>query len=1026
MIVAAAGKTLARQRMSWVAALSVALCLWPTLLLAAADPALPSRIGVLAFRPKPETIQRWQPLVDYLNTNVGNQRLELVAMTYPELEAAVHDKTVDFVLTQPAHYVQLSYREHLHSPLATLVEKQGSLALGSFGGVIAVRADRSDIATLANLRGKRIATSSTSSLGGYQMQAGELFDAGIILPQDATVIETGQPQDLALTELLAGHVDVAFVRSGLLEAMQQEGKIDLTRIRIIHAQQVDGFPLLLSTRLYPEWPFAAMPWADENLSRQVASTLLGMSQNGPVARAAGIHGFNIPGDYRMVDDLLRKLRLPPFDTTARLTLQDLWKQHALLIALTSSFVLLGLLALSLSLIRRNRELRAERSRASGALALATASEAFFRAVFEKVDALSIQGYTRDGTVVYWNHASSVIYGYPQSEALGKSLYDLIIPPAIHDDVRQAVAWMFDNQRGIPSSRLTLQGKGGVPVEVWSSHTVVNTLEHGLVMFCLDVTLAEQLRAEAALQESELRQRLILESLGEGVFGTDTDGNCTFINPAGLSILGFSEAEVIGQNQHLLFHHHHAGGQQYPREDCPVYLTARDGKTRRVDEWFWRKSGEGFPVRLTVTAVWRDGRLDGTVSAFSDISEAVRITRELENYRDQLEAKVRLRTAELEDARNAAEAASRSKSTFLANMSHEIRTPMSAVLGMTHLLRRDNPTPRQQERLEKIDSSAQHLLSVINDILDISKIEAGKLTLELAPVSVEALLAHLDAVLGDRIREKGLAFNIEAAHFPTELLGDPTRISQCLINYVGNALKFTEHGHITVRARIVGHQADQVVARFEIEDSGIGIAPEAIGGLFNLFQQADNSTTRKYGGTGLGLAITRRLVEMMGGKTGVESEPGRGSRFWFTDRLGKMSTISASTVAPPETGNDMLSNRTVLVVEDEPINREIAIELLQDLGLITDIAVTGREALERVSRQHFDLILMDMQMPEMDGIEATQAIRRLPGGHRIPIIAMTANAFKEDRERCLAAGMNDFIAKPFEPGTLIAKLRQYLV
>ena len=1010
---------------SWLIRLWVLLCLWPTLAVAVPDPTLPSRIGILAFRPKPETARRWQPLVDYLNANLSGRKLELVPLTYPELETAVHQKEVDFVLTQPAHYVQLTYRERLHSPLATLVEKQGNLALGSFGGVIAVRAERSDITTLADLRGKRIATSGTNSLGSYQMQAGELYDAGVILPRDAKVIETGQPQDLAITELLTDRADAAFVRSGVLEAMQREGKLDLARIRVLHPQLVDGFPLMLSTRLYPEWPFSAMPWANENLSRQVAALLLGLSHDGPVARAAGIHGFNIPGDYRTVDDLMRKLRLPPFDVTARLTLRDLWEQYALPIALSTGIVLLGLLALVLSLIRRNQQLRAERTRTSIALAQATTSEARFRGIFENVDALSIQGYTRDGTVVYWNHASSLLYGYSPAEALGKSLFDLIIPAPMQDEVRRGVQWMFENRTGVPAGHLTLRAKDGKPVAVWSSHTVIETLDHGPLMFCLDISLAEQIRAEAALHESELRQRLILASLGEGVFGTDTDGNCTFINPAALAILGFSEAEIIGQNQHILFHHHHAGGQHYPREDCPVYQTARDGKTRRVDEWFWRKDGEGFPVRLTVTAVWRDGRLAGTVSAFSDISESVRITRELETYRDQLEAKVRLRTAELEEARNAAESASRAKSTFLANMSHEIRTPMNAVLGMTHLLRRDNPTPRQQERLAKIDSAAQHLLSVINDILDISKIEAGKLTLESAPIDIQALLAHLDAVLGDRIRDKGLAFNIDAPPFPGGLLGDPTRISQCLINYVGNALKFTEHGQITVRARIVGQQAAQAIARFEVEDSGIGIAPEAVGGLFNLFQQADNSTTRKYGGTGLGLAITRRLVDMMGGKTGVESEPGCGSRFWFTVRLDKMGDVCGLTAAPAETAAGSLAGHTVLVVEDEPINREIAIELLQDFGLITDIAVTGHEALERVRRQNFDLILMDMQMPEMDGIEATEAIRQLPGGRQIPIIAMTANAFNEDRDRCLAAGMNDFIAKPFEPDALIEKLRQYL-
>ena len=539
--------------------------------------------------------------------------------------------------------------------------------------------------------------------------------------------------------------------------------------------------------------------------------------------------------------------------------ENIWSQHGMSITLLALFVSGILLIIALVLQRNNRRLKEESARSEVLTKQLIANNTRFRAIFENVDALAIQGYTPSGTVVYWNHAAESIYGYSASEAIGATLFDLIIPPEAREFVKGAVEWMFENRTGKPAERLSLLHKDGHLVEVYSTHVVVETAEQGPLLFCLDVNLAEQARTESALAESETRQQIILDALGEGVFGTDCDGICTFINPAALAILGYSENEVLGNNQHVLFHSRHPDGSPYLANECPVFQTMRDGRERRTEEWFWRKSGECFPIRMTVTATLHKGTITGSVVAFADITEIVRTAQELRQYRNHLEEQVQLRTTQLEDARAAAEAANRAKSAFLANMSHEIRTPMNAILGMAHLMRREGVSSQQTDRLNKIDHATQHLLTIINDILDISKIEAGKLTVEQVPVDIPVILSGIVTLLDERIRNRGLVLLIESDNFPELFLGDPMRITQSLINYTSNAIKFTENGSITLRAKRLKENEVSATLRFEVEDTGIGINPETVGILFDAFKQADSSTTRKYGGIGFGLAIIKHLA-----------------------------------------------------------------------------------------------------------------------------------------------------------------------
>ena len=534
--------------------------------------------------------------------------------------------------------------------------------------------------------------------------------------------------------------------------------------------------------------------------------------------------------------------------------------------------------------------------------------------------------------------------------------------------------------------------------------------------------------EISQREEHLRKlSLAVEQSPESIVITDLHGNIEYVNACFEQTTGYRAADVIGRNPRLL-----QSGRTAPETYQSLWRALAEGTVWHGEFSNLRKDGSEYIEAAIIAPLHQpDGRITHYVAVKQDITGQKRAAAELAAHRNHLAELVEERTRELNLAKEQAEQASRTKSSFLANMSHEIRTPLNAIMGMAHLIRRGSLDPVQSERLRKLEGASTHLLQTINSVLDLSKIESGKFVLEQIEVRLDEILENLGSILHDKLADKQLRFTSSLPADLPPLIGDPTRLQQALLNYLGNAIKFTASGSIRLTIGVAVEETRRICLRFAVSDTGIGIPAEVAQRLFAPFEQADNSTTRKFGGTGLGLAIVRNIARAMGGEAGVDSEPARGSTFWFTAWLEKAGSGNAqpadSTVRLPaeEALTALAPGLRVLLAEDEPINREITRILLEDAGLQVDAIEDGSQALAAARRLHYDLILMDMQMPVMDGLTATREILQLPGCATIPIIATTANAFVEDKAGCLQAGMVDVITKPLQPEVFYTTLLKWI-
>jgi len=607
-----------------------------------------------------------------------------------------------------------------------------------------------------------------------------------------------------------------------------------------------------------------------------------------------------------------------------------------------------------------------------------------------------------GTIEYVNSRFCQVTGYTVEDAVGRNpriLKSGKTPPEVYREL-----WKTLSSGGDWRGELLNKKKNGE--EFWESASIspIKNEEGKIIHFVAvkeDVT--EQKRIRESLRESEEKSRLLLESVGEGIFGVDLDGKVAFINPAASRMLGYGPEKLIGHDVHEKIHHSQADGSAYPKRKCPMHLTHADGTEHLIaDEVLWRKDGSSFPVEYTSMPVKKDGQVVGAVVTFMDITE-----------RKHMEQAILT-------AKEKAEEATRAKSDFLANMSHEIRTPMNAVIGMSHLALKTELTPKQQDYLNKIQSSANSLLSIINDILDFSKIEAGKLDMETVEFNLDDVLDNLANLVTVKAREKESLEVLFATsqEVPRFLVGDPLRLGQVLINLANNAVKFTESGEIVVSTELLKQAENGLTIKFSVKDTGIGLTEEQIGKLFQSFSQADTSTTRKFGGTGLGLTISKRLVNMMGGEIRVDSEPGQGTTFSFTASFG----LGEGKVKKRFVLSSDLRGMKVLVVDDSDTSRNILQDILESFSFDVTPVASAEEGLEEIQQadtdQPYELVIMDWKMPGLDGLEASEHIKNNQALGKIPaIILVTAYGREEIMQQAEQIGLDGFLIKPVSPSVL---------
>jgi PAS domain S-box-containing protein len=661
----------------------------------------------------------------------------------------------------------------------------------------------------------------------------------------------------------------------------------------------------------------------------------------------------------------------------------------------------------------------------------------------------------EGVILECNAAAARMLG--PAAASGARLW-----PGTHEDGRPFAADQHPVLRALASGRSVRDVVMGVTADsgsaCWLSvnaEPMRDELGAATMVVASLTDITERKNSADALRRGEQRLQEIINMMPIGLFLKGPDCRLLLMNPACERQFGYTMSDLHnGTYAHL---HSPKELAEFARRDREAFVR---GELIDYEETLFNPAlRQRLVLRTFKKPVFDEqGEPAYLICMSIDITDSKRQEQALRELNEHLEERVAQRTEQLDQAKQVAEEASQAKGQFLANMSHEIRTPMNGVIGMAHLALKGASDPRQRDYLEKIRFAGEHLLGIIDDILDISKIEAGKLEIEQVEFTLDQVIETLTTLVAPKAAAKELRFDIAIdADVPPVLRGDPLRLGQVLINYANNAIKFSEHGTIGVRVRRVAGSDTHCLLRFEVSDEGIGMTEQEMGKLFQSFQQADTSTTRAYGGTGLGLAICKELAQLMGGEVGVTSAPRAGSTFWLTAQMGiggaQADTPADATPAalndaplhpallqntplPDETLRNAplhgappqqapLHHAHILLVEDNAFNQQIGLEMLEEAGAAVRLAGNGAEALEELAAARFDCVLMDVQMPVMDGLETTRGIRadaRLAG---LRVLAMTATATSDERERCLAAGMDDFIAKPIQPALLVRTIAAWL-
>jgi len=1160
------------------------------------------KIGVLAYKGKAAALKRWLAHASYLNTRLAPLKFKIIPLSYKndELTQAIIARKLDFVITNPGHYIELELGGYV-SRLATrrILSSQG--ILDQFGGTAFVKAEIKHINRYADLVGKKILIPSKSSLGGWKVHLREALAEGIDLRTDSKIVELNSHKKVVLA-ILAGEADVGFVRSDLIEDLVVDGLISLEQIKVIDKKQIDDYPYLLSTQLYPEWPFAVVTGTSSSISIQVLHALLELSVDDEAARAAKIQGWTIPGHYSEVGELFREAGIGPYKpqpiSLSSFFLQYLYQIIALLISFVFAIVSM------LRMVNANNKLKKEiisRTHVEKAL---RKSEYDFRRLFE------------DAEISIWNEDMSAVYdSLLQLRQEGVSNLDeyFCANPSYVEKLISKV-----KVTGVNKATLKL-------FEVKEADALLN-IEHSLGENALDTFIAEvcaiwnkEYSFTAGAKFRSILGRDIDAIISFSIPKTREDFKCVPVCILDISTTKQAEEKLKKSENNLALAQQISHLGSWELDHVTQQLTWSDEVYRifEIDRLLFEPTYQMFVaiihpddrewVEQAFThsieskskydidhrLMMKDGRVKyvnercettynkfgkpvASIGVVLDITEDKVIHNKLEQKVKELSQarKAALNMMQdVESARQTAEHASQAKSEFLANMSHEIRTPLNAVTGMSYLLKQTQLTDKQSNYIATIHRSMTHVTGIINDLLDFSKIEAGKLELETVPFDLDKVLDSVTDFVMQEAEGKGveLLYDIPLG-IPRAVIGDSTRLGQILINLVSNAIKFCDQGEVIVSIAVEQIHPDSVCLVFSIKDTGIGMDEAQLSNLFEAFKQADSSTTRRFGGTGLGLTICKYLVEAMQGSIKVQSRFGEGSEFSFSIRLGlqaqekyksfsipsdlrhlnvlivddnstsrevlgsilkeldfdyatvnsgldainlleqtankkqfdlilldwmmpEMNGIETATVITQklklphspliimvsayekdkvmsqaseaglhgylhkpvnasilydcimqtigkklpkahwrknineQTGTTRIdaAGRRILIVEDQPINRQIATEILIRNGFVVEAVENGKQAVDLIKQDisAFDVVLMDIQMPVMDGHEATKMIRKMVDKETLPIIAMTAHALEEERQKCKNIGMNAHVSKPVDVALLLAELSKCL-
>lgn len=790
-------------------------------------------LGVLASRPKPMLEARWQPLAEYLNRNLPGKSVKLQILTESEMEAALTRSDLDFIFTTPSHYTVFRQKNRLSGALATLVDLESNQPLATYGGTLFTLQTRTDIAKLEDIKGKTLASAGRNYLGGYQAPAFELAQAGVNLPADVRLLVTGEPHDAVVQAVLEGRADAGAVSTGVLESMARHGQLDPGKLRIVNPQNLPGFPFDVSTHLYPQWPFAALPHIDERLARRVAALLLAIEPDDPVAKLTGIYGFAIPADYTPVEEVMRTLRLPPFDRMPTFTPVDVWQRYQYpLIALAGTVVIIALLSIRLAI--GNRRLAIARRQARN-------SEAKLAAILDNVGGYI---YIKDTGYRYQfaNRALCELFGATLADVIGRedsAFFDTATSANLRINDRRVIE---DGERIEVTETNVLERSGKKRSYLSVKLPLLDNAGriYALCGISTDITLRKNM--EDTLLREKLRYESLLKTASDGIHVLDSQGRLVEASRSFYRMLGFPEDSALNVKD---------WNDHWNPEELLTRTVDVMGLPQTFETQYRRADGKMIDVEITAHSVLIDGQML-IYAAARDITDRKNAEEEIKRSNDELEQ-------------------------FAYAISHDLRQPLRMVTSYLQLIEsalRDKLDEETSQFIHFAVDGAQRMDQMILSLLEFSRI--GRKTEPLSPLFSRDVLEEALGFLGPEITASGGKVQV-TGEWP-ELIASRDELSRLFQNLIGNALKYHEENQppeVTVDARNVGE-----LWRVEVRDQGIGIEPSQIGRLFQVFSRLQSRV--RYEGTGVGLALCRKIIEHHRGEIGVESAgPGLGSTFWFS-------------------------------------------------------------------------------------------------------------------------------------------------